>query len=71
MAERPDIGGELRTVLSTIEDALAHHRYSDQAAGALYGNEVTTPLTVRLEFAAKGLSALIRHEFPDPQGESQ
>ncbi|MEV6609899.1 hypothetical protein [Kutzneria sp. NPDC051319] len=63
----PDVRRELVRVAETVEHALAHHRARDQAAATLsLGAAKPAPLTLRLEFAAKGLRALLAHEYPDP-----
>lgn len=65
-----DARSELATVLETLRTALRHHQLRDEAAAVMVGRPVVySPLTTRLEFATKGLSALIRHEFPTPEGD--
>jgi hypothetical protein len=65
-----DARAELTIVLDTLRVALRHHRLRDEAAAVMVGRPVVySPLTVRLEFATNGLAALIRHDFPGPEGE--
>ncbi len=67
-----DARRELATVLDTLRSTLRHHQLRDEAAAVMLSRPVVySPLTVRLEFATKGLAALLRHDFPNPQGESE
>lgn len=67
-----DIRRELLAVHATLELLLRHHQLRDEAnAAALLRPVVYSPLTLRTELTTKGLAAILRADFPDPQGESQ
>lgn len=63
----PDVRRELVRIAETIEAALEHHRASDTAAATrALGPVKPAPLTIRLEFAAKGLRHMLAHDYPNP-----
>jgi hypothetical protein len=63
-----DVRRELARVAEVIEAALEHHRAADTvAATRALGPIKPAPLTIRLDFAAKGLRHLLAHDYPDPQ----
>lgn len=67
-----DARRELATVLETLKTTLRHHQLRDEAAAVMVARPVVySPLTLRLEFAANGLAALLRHDFPETQGDTQ
>jgi hypothetical protein len=62
----PDVRRELARIAETIEAALEHHRATDTAvATRALGPVKASPLSVRLEFAAKGLRHLLAHDYPN------
>ncbi|MFI9381235.1 hypothetical protein [Kutzneria sp. NPDC052558] len=62
----PDVRRELLRVAEAIEAAWEHHRAADTvAATRALGPVKPSPLTVRLEFASKGLRHLLAHDYPD------
>jgi hypothetical protein len=67
-----DIRRELHAVHATLELLLRHHQLRDESnAAVLLRPVIYSPLTLRTELTTKGLAAVLRAEFPDPQGETQ
>jgi hypothetical protein len=67
-----DIRRELLAVHATLELLLRHHQLRDEANAALFLRPVVySPLTLRAELTTKAMGAILRAEFPEPQGDQQ
>jgi hypothetical protein len=67
-----DIRRELHAVHAKLELLLRHHQLRDEANAALFVRPVVySPLTLRTELTTKGLAAILRADFPEPQGDQQ